>query len=63
MKVSITLSHLGSAATKENVIHMAKIAEQEGFDSLWVFERLLWPLKPQTPYPATADGSLPTFYC
>jgi hypothetical protein len=41
---------------------MAEIAEQEGFDSLWVFERLLWHLKPQTPYPATADCSQPTFY-
>jgi probable F420-dependent oxidoreductase len=62
MKVGITLPHLGSAATRENIIHMAKIAEQERFDSLWVFERLLWPLKPQTPYPATPDGSLPAFY-
>src|SRR5215207_5864810 len=41
---------------------MAKTAEQEGFDSLWVFERLLWPLKPQTPYPGTLDGSLPIEY-
>jgi probable F420-dependent oxidoreductase len=62
MKVGITLPHLGSTANKENVIHVAKIAQQEGFDSVWVFERLLWPLKPQTPYPATPDGSLPTFY-
>jgi alkanesulfonate monooxygenase SsuD/methylene tetrahydromethanopterin reductase-like flavin-dependent oxidoreductase (luciferase family) len=28
----------------------------------WVAERLLWPLNPQTPYPATSDDSLPTFY-
>ena len=38
---------------------MANIAEKEDFDSLWVFERLLWPLNPQTSYPATADGRLP----
>ena len=37
---------------------MAKMAEQEGFDSLWVFARLLSPLKPQTPYPVIPDGSL-----
>ena len=24
-----------------------------------VFERLLWPINPQTPYPGTPDGSLP----
>jgi probable F420-dependent oxidoreductase len=27
-----------------------------------VFERLLWPITPQTPYPATPDGSLPEEY-
>jgi alkanesulfonate monooxygenase SsuD/methylene tetrahydromethanopterin reductase-like flavin-dependent oxidoreductase (luciferase family) len=41
---------------------MAQSAESEGFDSLWVFERLLWPINPQTPYPATPDGSLPIEY-
>jgi probable F420-dependent oxidoreductase len=41
---------------------MAQMAENEGFDSLWVFERLLWPITPQTPYPATPDGSLPEEY-
>ena len=44
------------------MIQLAKQAEQEGFDSLWVLERLLWPLKPQVPYPATLDGSLPVEY-
>ena len=41
---------------------MAQMAESEGLDSLWVFERLLWPTHPQTTYPATPDGSLPEEY-
>jgi probable F420-dependent oxidoreductase len=41
---------------------MAQNTESEGFDSLWVFERLLWPINPQTPYVATPDGSLPIEY-
>ena len=49
-------------ANKENVIRTARLAEDEGFDSLWVFERLLWPISPQTPYPATPDGQLPEEY-
>jgi probable F420-dependent oxidoreductase len=49
-------------ANKENVIRMAQSSEEEGFDSLWVFERLLWPINPQTPYPATPDGKLPEEY-
>ena len=61
MKTGIVLPHMGSHATRENIISLAKMAEQEKFDSLWVGERLLWPLEPQTPYPGTSDGSLPTF--
>lgn len=52
----------GSQATRENILHMAQMAESEGLDSLWVFERLLWPTHPQTTYPATPDGSLPEEY-
>lgn len=59
MKTGIVLPHIGPLATRENIISLAKMAEQEKFDSLWVGERLLWPLKPQTPYPGTPDGSLP----
>ena len=62
MKVGLVLPQAGQQATRENVIQMAKNAESEGFDSLWVFERLLWPINPQTPYVATPDGSLPIEY-
>ena len=62
MKVGLLLPVTGPQATQENITQVAKDAEKEGFDSLWVFERLLWPLNPQTPYPATPDGSLPTQY-
>jgi probable F420-dependent oxidoreductase len=62
LKVGLVLPQTGQQATRENVIQMAKNAESEGFDSLWVFERLLWPINPQTPYVATPDGSLPVEY-
>ena len=62
MKVGISLPQAGSQATKENMLHMVQAAESEGFDSIWTFERLLWPINPQTPYPATPDGSLPQEY-
>jgi probable F420-dependent oxidoreductase len=61
MKIGITLPQFGPDATKENILKIALGAEKEGFDSIWVGERLLWPLKPQTPYPGASDGSLPTF--
>lgn len=62
MKLGITLPQSGKSATKENILKVAQSAENSGIDSLWVFERLLWPLKPQTPYPASKDGHLPEEY-
>ena len=62
MKVGITLPQAGEQSTTGNIVRTVKTAEDEGFDSLWVFERLLWPISPQTPYVATPDGSLPVEY-
>jgi alkanesulfonate monooxygenase SsuD/methylene tetrahydromethanopterin reductase-like flavin-dependent oxidoreductase (luciferase family) len=62
MKVGITLPNLGPQATKENILQTATQAEKEGFDSLWTITRILWPLRPQTPYGGTSDGSLPVEY-
>ena len=59
MKVGLFLPQVGEHATRDNNLHVAKEAEKEGIDSVWVLDRLLWPLKPQTPYVATPDGSVP----
>jgi len=60
MKTGITLPQFGSQATKENIVQLAKMAEQERLNSLWVGDRLLWPINPQTPYPGSPDGKLST---
>ena len=62
MKVGITLPNLGIQATRDNILQTATQAEKEGFDSVWTITRILWPLKPQTPYPGSPDGSLPVEY-
>jgi probable F420-dependent oxidoreductase len=62
MKAGILLPQSGGSATTENVLYIAKKAEREGLNSVWVFERLLWPLEPKTPYPGTPGGSLPVQY-
>ena len=61
MKVGMLLPHLGDYATRENVLYIAKEAEKEGLDSVWALERLLWPLKPQTPA-GLPGGALPVEY-
>ena len=62
MKVGLFLPQVGEYATKENILYIAREAEKERIDSVWVLDRLLWPIKPQTPYVATPDGSLPVEY-
>lgn len=62
MRVGFTLPHIGPAASPAAIIQAAQRAEALGYHSLWVTERLLYPVAPQTPYPATADGSLPASY-
>lgn len=62
MKSGIMLPHLGESATRENIVYVAKEAEKQGLDSVWALERLLAPVKPQTPYVASPDGSLPAEY-
>jgi len=62
MKVGMSLPQLGAQASAENLIAVACRAEELGYDSVWVLERLLWPLNPQEPYPAAPDGHLPEAY-
>jgi len=62
MKVGISLPQIGPQATAENLLAVARRAEDLGYDSVWVLERTLWPLNPQEPYPAAPDGRLPEAY-
>ena len=62
MKAGILLPQTGEKIKKDDVLHVAKEAEKYGLDSVWVFERLVSALNPQTPYAGTPDGSLPTEY-
>src|SRR2546426_3313242 len=62
MKVGISLPQLGPMASAENLIKVSRRAEELGYDSVWVLERLLWPLKPKDPYPPAPDGKLPEAY-
>ena len=62
MRLGFNIPHLGPAAGPEAIVRVAQRAEELGYESVWVTERLLWPVNPQTPYPATPDGSLPEVY-
>src|SRR5215471_1937303 len=62
MKYGISLPQIGKLASADAIRAVAQHAEKIGYDSLWVLERTLKPVKPVIPYPATKDGELPEEY-
>ena len=62
MQLGFFLPMIGTAADPQAVVQVARKAEELGYDSVWVTERLLYPLTPQSPYPGSPDGSLPDVY-
>ena len=62
MRLGFALGNVGPIGTAENVATIAQRAEALGYDTLWTVERLLWPVKPQSPYPGSPNGSLPIKY-
>ena len=61
MRFGFALPQVGSGAGPDALVMVAKRAEELGFDSLWVLDRILWPVNPRVPYPI-GDGSLPVKY-
>lgn len=62
MRLGFNIPNLGPVAAPENIVKVAQRAEALGYDTIWVTERLLWPINPQTPYAGSPDGSLPEVY-
>ncbi len=61
MRLGFALPQIGSVAGPDALITVAKRAEGLGFDTLWVLDRVLFPVNPQEPYPV-GDGTLPDKY-
>jgi probable F420-dependent oxidoreductase len=60
MRLGLRVPQTGRmVATKENIASLAKQAEDAGLYSLWVLERLIWPISPKDRYPGTTDGRFP----
>jgi len=60
VQFGIALPHFGPTASLDGIIEVAQKAESLGFDSLWVLDRLLWPLEPASKYPGNPRGELPS---
>ena len=59
MKLGVALPHFGPAASTDAIVKVARKAEVLGFASLWVLDRLLWPIQPTSKYPGNPLGDMP----
>ena len=59
MRFGFALPQIGAFAGPDALVTVATRAEELGYDSVWVLDRVLAPLDPRAPYPPSADGSLP----
>ncbi|HET7876836.1 MAG TPA: LLM class F420-dependent oxidoreductase [Methylomirabilota bacterium] len=59
MKLGFSLPTAGAWATPENQLRIARRAEELGYHSLWVFQRLLYALEPKNEYPPLPGQAWP----
>ena len=59
MKLGFSLPVSGAWATPANQVKVAREAERLGYHSLWVLQRLLYPVTPQNDYPPMPGRAWP----
>jgi probable F420-dependent oxidoreductase len=59
VKLGVALPHFGPTASPQAIIGVARKAESLGMASVWVLDRLLWPMEPRSKYPGNPRGELP----
>jgi len=55
MKIGVSVPQFGINSTKENLLQFIQCAEKANFESLWVIDRMLYPINPKQPYPGTPN--------
>ena len=60
MQIGFSLPFAGSWATPQNQVTVARRAEELGYSSLWVAQRLLYPLEPRNDYPSALGQPWPS---
>ncbi|MGB2694342.1 MAG: LLM class F420-dependent oxidoreductase [Dehalococcoidia bacterium] len=59
MEIGLHLPHMGPLATREGLTGFARMAEERGFESLWVSDHVIIPRNLKSRYPYSRDGSFP----
>lgn len=58
MRVGAKLPDFGQAAIENSIGDCARRAEEAGFDSVWVSDHIVMPVRSQSPYPFSKDGRM-----
>jgi probable F420-dependent oxidoreductase len=62
MQLGFCLPVSGSWAIPDNQVTVARRAEELGYSSLWVVQRLLYPVEPRNDYPSTPGQRWPSAF-
>lgn len=57
VKLAVQLPTYGAHATPENILLVARFADERGLDSVWVYDHVVTPAVLSSRYPYSADGS------
>ena len=59
LRFGFSLQGRGALADREAITTLARRAEELGYDSIWVTDRLLIPVQSRSPYPYSESGAFP----
>ena len=59
MRFGIIFANVGRAVTPDGAEALARIAEENGFESLWTVEHVVVPAEYKSPYPYSPTGRMP----
>jgi probable F420-dependent oxidoreductase len=62
MRIGFSVPNGGAIATADAVTKVAQRAEELDYHTLWTFERVLYAVNPQNPYPGRPDGAWPNSF-
>lgn len=59
MKFGILFANVGTFVKPEGAVHLARTAEENGFESLWTVEHVVVPAGYESAYPYSSSGRMP----
>ena len=59
MEIGLHLPQFDPLATREGITGFAQLAEEHGFESLWVSDHVIVPREMSSRYPYSGDGAFP----